>query len=532
MAEEEGELVAILCNAKVLYAYKASRETELNLAPGQIIPVIKKYENGWWVGDLGGQVGLFPASYTQEIPMEITNTTIPQCSGAEMENAVPDQEQGNNFVKIDKTPSQNTLDKAADVPTPRLRKQSIVKPNTDALKVRALYDYKGEVSFVKGDEGYLFDKVDENWYRGEFNGQKGIYPKTFVQIVEDSYQTKVKAVYDFSAETDREISFKSGEVITLLKKLENSGWWKGEIHGKVGFFPYRFVTEIPTPRLESSNSVTQDNKEQSQGEANGNEKLLRKKSTRTHKDHKEHKHKDKKDKKKDKRDQRKASRRALNTSTVGLQVDSADPSRAVVILSQKVEQLQQLITYDKLDYSTRINKLTHEVDSLKDQLNVEKKAHEDIVKENKELAINISKLLQARIDQVTTPSGKIAEPPQPMSTELTNAISDLSSSKNSNPKYRPVPGFRRPSISPPEPPKDVNTNPPSRPLPTASPKNSRIQSLPPPLSKSARTFGSNGNPAPAVPPIPVLTPNSTTTSSAVVDYPVRSLKATGKDLSK
>jgi len=152
MAEEEGELVAILCNAKVLYAYKATRETELNLEPGQIIPVIKKYENGWWVGDLNTQVGLFPASYTQEIPLEMTNT-IAQLT-AEMENAVADEpvnnsNEVNNYVKIEKTPSQNTLDKAADVPTPRLRKQSNARPYADALKVRALYDYKGEVSFLK-----------------------------------------------------------------------------------------------------------------------------------------------------------------------------------------------------------------------------------------------------------------------------------------------------------------------------------------------------------------------------------------------
>lgn len=53
-----------------------------------------------------------------------------------------------------------------------------------------------------------------------------------------------KAVVRFSyaAENEDELNLEVGDVITVLEKeLEDSGWWKGEMNGKVGVFPDNFV---------------------------------------------------------------------------------------------------------------------------------------------------------------------------------------------------------------------------------------------------------------------------------------------------
>nr|XP_057944000.1 proto-oncogene vav-like isoform X2 [Doryrhamphus excisus] len=52
-----------------------------------------------------------------------------------------------------------------------------------------------------------------------------------------------KARYDFSARDRSELSLHEGDTIKILSKKGHSGWWKGEVYGRVGFFPANYVEE-------------------------------------------------------------------------------------------------------------------------------------------------------------------------------------------------------------------------------------------------------------------------------------------------
>ncbi|XP_057698653.1 proto-oncogene vav-like isoform X2 [Corythoichthys intestinalis] len=52
-----------------------------------------------------------------------------------------------------------------------------------------------------------------------------------------------KARYDFSARDRSELSLREGDTIRILSRKGHSGWWKGEVYGKVGFFPANYVDE-------------------------------------------------------------------------------------------------------------------------------------------------------------------------------------------------------------------------------------------------------------------------------------------------
>ncbi|PKK17138.1 vav 1 guanine nucleotide exchange factor, partial [Columba livia] len=52
-----------------------------------------------------------------------------------------------------------------------------------------------------------------------------------------------KARYDFSARDRTELTLREGDVIRVLSKKGHPGWWKGEIYGRVGWFPANYVDE-------------------------------------------------------------------------------------------------------------------------------------------------------------------------------------------------------------------------------------------------------------------------------------------------
>ena len=52
---------------RALYDYTANMYDELTIRTGDIINIHDKQEDGWWLGELKGQVGIFPATYVEDI---------------------------------------------------------------------------------------------------------------------------------------------------------------------------------------------------------------------------------------------------------------------------------------------------------------------------------------------------------------------------------------------------------------------------------------------------------------------------------
>eukprot|EP01102_Stenamoeba_stenopodia_P019360 TRINITY_DN7297_c0_g1_i1.p1 TRINITY_DN7297_c0_g1~~TRINITY_DN7297_c0_g1_i1.p1 ORF type:complete len:937 (+),score=336.38 TRINITY_DN7297_c0_g1_i1:194-3004(+) len=158
----------VLGVAKVLYPYSAQGSTELNIAVGDIVNVVEKYPNGWWVGEMNGKVGVFPGAYV----------TLEETAVQPKDNA----DDGNATAVASATATTTTSTPATPTPTPT----STTTPNTTApLRARALYDFNrttaSELSFNFNDELVITEKLEGGWWRAELNGKTGLVPKNYLQ---------------------------------------------------------------------------------------------------------------------------------------------------------------------------------------------------------------------------------------------------------------------------------------------------------------------------------------------------------------
>jgi nostrin len=57
----------VIGRCKALYSYTPKLYDELELLPGDLIEIHTKQEDGWWLGQLNNNIGIFPATYVEEM---------------------------------------------------------------------------------------------------------------------------------------------------------------------------------------------------------------------------------------------------------------------------------------------------------------------------------------------------------------------------------------------------------------------------------------------------------------------------------
>ncbi|CAG2115385.1 unnamed protein product, partial [Medioppia subpectinata] len=115
---------------------------------------------------------------------------------------------------------------------------------------RVLYDFQAlatrELSVKKGDLVFINKPKDHNWVEVEdsYSGLIGLVPRTYLDLEQEGI---AKAKFDFTAKTPVEISFKKGEKLTLLRRVDEN-WYEGvNARQDAGIFPCSYVEAIKQP---------------------------------------------------------------------------------------------------------------------------------------------------------------------------------------------------------------------------------------------------------------------------------------------
>ncbi|KAG8196563.1 hypothetical protein JTE90_003576 [Oedothorax gibbosus] len=227
----------------------AQEEGDLSLKKGDLVVGKLPIDSNWWKGEIEGQVGIFPVTHVWKV------------------------------------------DKHSLPVTTNSKKMSL----TARVKLNLKAQIDEEMDLYKDEIVTIIEEVEKGWYRGECNGRQGIFPATFVTLVTgeqpiqnpppafevvcnaepqnttesdnhngyDCVNSGImpygKTIYPFKAEYANELGFNSGEIVNLIRHVDNN-WLEGELDGKVGIFPANFVNiVVDCPNSKESSAEGKEN---------------------------------------------------------------------------------------------------------------------------------------------------------------------------------------------------------------------------------------------------------------------------------
>ncbi|NXH88395.1 DNMBP protein, partial [Edolisoma coerulescens] len=287
---------------RAVFDFCPSVSEELPLFVGDVIEVLAVVDEFWLLGKKEGVTGQFPSSFVEpvDIPPLKQGEKLFVCT-----NDFTSQEPGSlslqrgDLVILGGSlasswlqgrsswgskgffPSSCVRELCLSVRRHQLSQSTLLEVPAYSLgQARALMDLSAqleeELDFREGDVINIVGVPEPGWFEGELRGCRGIFPEGFVELLtplrapgtsvdpeptgicdtngtvemppkddKEPGSTYGVALYQFQALESKELDFDVGDRIRIVGILED-GWLEGELRGKRGIFPHRFV------RLEAS----------------------------------------------------------------------------------------------------------------------------------------------------------------------------------------------------------------------------------------------------------------------------------------
>ncbi|KAJ3614404.1 hypothetical protein NHX12_017978 [Muraenolepis orangiensis] len=270
---------------QAIYDFSPEGPEEMGLKAGDVVNMVEQVDSDWYKGTCRGSTGFFPVSYVNVLsnsPLPLHEkkkkppamVSGPRCVARfDFEGEQDDEltfSEGDvisliEYVGDDWAKGQlkqytgvfplNFVEVVEDLPPPPMQQQPQARaPQPSGPEwVVALYDFNGQpgedLSFKQGDRILVTSHLDVEWWTGRLNGREGIFPRAFVQGSPGqslhNNQQRIeprtgKALFQFTAECEEELSLQAGDIITNLESADEE-WFLGDLRGKRALVPKNFV---------------------------------------------------------------------------------------------------------------------------------------------------------------------------------------------------------------------------------------------------------------------------------------------------
>uniref|UniRef100_A0A8C1GZ25 Intersectin 2a n=1 Tax=Cyprinus carpio carpio TaxID=630221 RepID=A0A8C1GZ25_CYPCA len=183
-----------------LYTYESPESGDLTFCAEDVVLVTER-EGEWWRGCIGDQSGLFPSNYVKPKEPEIAQvSTANAATTPEQLSLTPGQlivvlHKNSNSWWLGELQARGKKRKkgwfhSSNVRLLEANSGKITPASQPLCQVIAMYDYKAankdEMSFQKGQLITVFNKDNPDWWKGEVAGVVGLFPTNYVKMTTES----------------------------------------------------------------------------------------------------------------------------------------------------------------------------------------------------------------------------------------------------------------------------------------------------------------------------------------------------------
>lgn len=177
-----------LGQARALMSLHAQLNEELDFREGDLIIITGLPEPGWFEGELDSRRGIFPEGFVELLgPLRSPQEPLDDRYSSHLS----EQRSFKDSYEVEEGTEEESVEEG-DALIREENKETEIEEEGGVYAV-ALYEFRamesGELDFDMGDRIHVLSTLEDGWLEGELQGRRGIFPHRFVKMEDNAQKT-------------------------------------------------------------------------------------------------------------------------------------------------------------------------------------------------------------------------------------------------------------------------------------------------------------------------------------------------------
>ncbi|TSK14758.1 Dynamin-binding protein [Bagarius yarrelli] len=189
---------------RAIMSLHAQLDEELDFRQGDIITIVGTPETGWFQGELQGRTGIFPEGFVELCaPLRSLQPTktVSCVQGQYSPCRIEEEDKKEGKEEEEEEEEENRFKDSVEMQTQDKNKEDAGVYGIAQYEFRALEP--GELDFDVGDRIQILKTLEDGWLEGQLRGRRGIFPHRFIKI-EKQLEEEVPTVSENNGTCDKE----------------------------------------------------------------------------------------------------------------------------------------------------------------------------------------------------------------------------------------------------------------------------------------------------------------------------------------